>query len=342
MDRSGALSPSGMTTAPEIHGHCDPRFAKVREAFAANLRDAGEIGAGISVVVDGDPVVDLWGGRADTQGTRPWERDTLVNVYSCTKGMTALCAHRLVAEGRLDIDAPVAKYWPEFAAAGKDTLPVRWLLGHRSGLAAVRDVAARRGAVRLGCDVRGPGRRDALVDAGHGARLPRRHVRLAGGPGGASHRRPEPRHLLPRGDRPAARCRFLDRSAGGRARPRRGDEPAADAAAGRRADPPGGDHHGRPAGAGGARLHEPGHAGDGCEQRRLAHRGDSGRERPCDGPGAGPHLRGACAGRCAGRRPRARSGRHRALSRGAVVRGRPRVAHHHPLRAWLHAAAGSA
>ena len=138
MDRSGALSPSGMTTAPEIHGHCDPRFAKVREAFAANLRDAGEIGAGISVVVDGDPVVDLWGGRADTQGTRPWERDTLVNVYSCTKGMTALCAHRLVAEGRLDIDAPVAKYWPEFAAAGKDTLPVRWLLGHRSGLAAVR------------------------------------------------------------------------------------------------------------------------------------------------------------------------------------------------------------
>jgi len=114
-----------MTPPLDIHGHCDPRFAAVRAVFAANFRDHGEIGAAVAVMVDGDPVVDLWGGHADVGRTRPWNRDTLVNVYSCTKGMTALCAHRLVSEGRLDLDAPVARYWPEFAAAGKETLPVR-------------------------------------------------------------------------------------------------------------------------------------------------------------------------------------------------------------------------
>ena len=83
-------------------------------------------------------VVDLWGGHHDRARTRPWQRDTLVNVYSTTKGVTALCAHRLVDEGRLDLDAPVAKYWPEFAQAGKGAIPVRWLLSHRAGLPAVR------------------------------------------------------------------------------------------------------------------------------------------------------------------------------------------------------------
>jgi len=75
--------------------------------------------------------VDLWGGYADKKKTRPWIRDTLVNVYSTTKGLTAICAHRLVDEGKLDIDAPVAKYWPEFAQAGKEKLPVRYLLTAR-------------------------------------------------------------------------------------------------------------------------------------------------------------------------------------------------------------------
>jgi CubicO group peptidase (beta-lactamase class C family) len=104
------------------------------------MRTADELGAAVAVVVDGEPVVDLWGGHADLMRTRPWERDTFVNVYSCTKGMTALCAHRLVMEGRLDVDAPVARYWPEFAQAGKAEIPVRWLLGHRAGLAAVREL----------------------------------------------------------------------------------------------------------------------------------------------------------------------------------------------------------
>jgi CubicO group peptidase (beta-lactamase class C family) len=129
-----------MSKLPEVQGECHPRFQAVRDAFARNLRDQDEIGAAVTVIVDGEPVVDLWGGHADLDRTQPWARNTLVNVYSCTKGMTALCAHRLVSEGRLDLDAPVSRYWPEFAAADKAALPVRWLLGHRAGLAAIRKV----------------------------------------------------------------------------------------------------------------------------------------------------------------------------------------------------------
>jgi CubicO group peptidase (beta-lactamase class C family) len=92
------------------------------------------VGAAVSVTVDGATVVDLWAGYADGQRSRPWERDTIVNVYSTTKGMTALCAHILVDRDLLDVDEPVATYWPEFAQAGKEAIPVRWLLTHRAGL----------------------------------------------------------------------------------------------------------------------------------------------------------------------------------------------------------------
>jgi CubicO group peptidase (beta-lactamase class C family) len=121
-----------------IHGTCDPRFTRVRQAFAEGFRSRDEVGAAVAVCLDGEAVIDLWAGFADQEKTKPWQRDTLVNVYSTTKGMTALCAHRLVEEGRLDLDAPVARYWPEFAEAGKADLPVRFLLGHRAGLPAVR------------------------------------------------------------------------------------------------------------------------------------------------------------------------------------------------------------
>ncbi|WP_411149815.1 serine hydrolase domain-containing protein [Streptomyces sp. A30] len=122
-----------------IHGHCDERFGAVRTAFEENFRDRGELGAAVTVVVDGETVVDLWGGWSDAAGTRPWERDTLVNVWSTTKGPVALCAHILADRGLLDFDAPVAVYWPEFAAAGKEKVLVRHLLSHRAGLAGLRE-----------------------------------------------------------------------------------------------------------------------------------------------------------------------------------------------------------
>ncbi|MEV2214106.1 serine hydrolase domain-containing protein [Streptomyces sp. NPDC050997] len=123
----------------EVHGHCDERFAAVRTAFEENFRDREELGAAVTVIVDGETVVDLWGGRADAAGTRPWERDTLVNVWSTTKGPVALCAHVLADRGLLDLDAPVATYWPEFAAAGKEKVLVRHLLSHRAGLSGLRE-----------------------------------------------------------------------------------------------------------------------------------------------------------------------------------------------------------
>ncbi|MEU9570977.1 serine hydrolase domain-containing protein [Streptomyces massasporeus] len=123
----------------QVHGHCDARFAAVREAFEENFRERGELGAAVAVTVGGETVVDLWGGWADAARSRPWERDTLVNVWSTTKGPVALCAHILADRGLLDLDAPVAVYWPEFAAAGKDKVLVRHLLSHRAGLAGLRE-----------------------------------------------------------------------------------------------------------------------------------------------------------------------------------------------------------
>ncbi|AQS71088.1 serine hydrolase domain-containing protein [Streptomyces pactum] len=123
----------------QVHGHCDTRFAAVRTAFEENFRDRGELGAAVAVTVGGATVVDLWGGWADAARTRPWERDTLVNVWSTSKGPTALCAHILADRGLLDLDAPVAAYWPEFAAAGKEKVLVRHLLSHRAGLSGLRE-----------------------------------------------------------------------------------------------------------------------------------------------------------------------------------------------------------
>src|SRR5262249_36268548 len=109
-----------------------------RDAFEANFANDREVGASFAATRDGALVVDLWGGHADAARTRAWERDTIVNVFSTTKAMTALCAHVLVDRGELDVDAPVVGYWPEFAGAGKATIPVRWLLSHPAGLPGLR------------------------------------------------------------------------------------------------------------------------------------------------------------------------------------------------------------
>jgi CubicO group peptidase (beta-lactamase class C family) len=123
----------------QVHGRCDARFTAVRRAFEENFRERGELGAAVAVTVGGRTVVDLWGGWADAAHTRPWDQDTLVNVWSTTKGPVALCAHILADRGLLDLDAPVAVYWPEFAAAGKEKVLVRHLLSHRAGLAGLRE-----------------------------------------------------------------------------------------------------------------------------------------------------------------------------------------------------------
>jgi CubicO group peptidase (beta-lactamase class C family) len=121
----------------QIAGQVEKRFEHVRETFRDNFVQRGELGAAVAVFVDGQPVVDLWGGVADRRTGRPWDNHTLTMVFSSTKGATALCAHILRARGQLDLDAPVARYWPEFAAAGKERLPVRMLLNHQAGLPAV-------------------------------------------------------------------------------------------------------------------------------------------------------------------------------------------------------------
>jgi len=121
----------------EIAGTVAPGFEPVRDAFEANFERWGEVGATCCIHVDGKPVVDLAGGRFAPDSERSYDADTLQVVASATKGAVAICALRLAERGELDLDAPVATYWPEFATAGKDDIPVRWLLSHRAGLPKV-------------------------------------------------------------------------------------------------------------------------------------------------------------------------------------------------------------
>ena len=107
---------------------------RFRDAFANNFEYHGDVGAAFALYQDGEKVVDIWGGVADEETGRPWEEDTLQLVFSTTKGATAACAHLLAQRGEFDFDAPVAQYWPEFKANGKENIPVRWLLSHRAGL----------------------------------------------------------------------------------------------------------------------------------------------------------------------------------------------------------------
>jgi CubicO group peptidase (beta-lactamase class C family) len=118
----------------EVSGTCDDRFEAVRETLEASLDSGSDLGASVAVVLDGELVVDLWGGWTDEARTRPWQRDTITNVWSTTKTMTFVCCLILAERGELDFDAPVATYWPEFAAEGKGRVAVRHLLSHTAGL----------------------------------------------------------------------------------------------------------------------------------------------------------------------------------------------------------------
>lgn len=126
-------------TQARVQGVAGDRFEGVRNQFQTHLDTGADIGASFCVTKNGEAVVDLWGGYADVEGTRPWEKDTIVNVYSTTKTMTALTALLLADRGELDFDAPVAKYWPEFAASGKADVKVSHLMSHSAGLSGWRE-----------------------------------------------------------------------------------------------------------------------------------------------------------------------------------------------------------
>ena len=128
------LQDSPASTNVAVKGTCDARFQKLYDFFAQNLNNGQDIGATAAVFIDGEPVVDLWGGHIDEERTQPWERDTIVNTFSTTKTMTAIAALMLVDRGELDLDAPVTKYWPEFAPLGKSGITTRMFLSHRAGL----------------------------------------------------------------------------------------------------------------------------------------------------------------------------------------------------------------
>ena len=118
----------------DVEGHWDARFAKVADALDAAISDGEEVGAAIAIDLDGETVVDVWGGHADAARTRPWTKDTIVNVWSSTKTVTSLAALMLIDRGLIDPAAPVATYWPEFGANGKQDIEVRHVLSHSSGV----------------------------------------------------------------------------------------------------------------------------------------------------------------------------------------------------------------
>jgi CubicO group peptidase (beta-lactamase class C family) len=121
----------------ELHGEAERGWGPVADAFARNFSDQGDVGAAVAVYLDGRPVVDLWAGTADVTMPREWDRATVCNIFSCTKGLMATVVNQLIAEGTVDPDAPLALYWPEFAANAKGAITVRQVLSHQAGLAAI-------------------------------------------------------------------------------------------------------------------------------------------------------------------------------------------------------------
>jgi CubicO group peptidase (beta-lactamase class C family) len=117
-----------------ISGDVEDGFGTILDTFVENFRQRGDLGSGCTIIVDGRPVVDIWGGVADARTGRPWTRDSAAVIFSCSKGILALCSYLLVQDGHLDLDAPVAAYWPEFGQQGKEKITVREALSHRAGL----------------------------------------------------------------------------------------------------------------------------------------------------------------------------------------------------------------
>ncbi len=126
-----------MTTIT-VYGDCQRQFLPLKEQFAQHFQLGLERGAALAVFIDGRCVVDLWAGTRDKEGKEPWQQDTLVNLFSTSKAVTALCVQRAIDQGFIDVEKPVSYYWPGFARAGKRDIKVAWLLNHRAGLPAVK------------------------------------------------------------------------------------------------------------------------------------------------------------------------------------------------------------
>ena len=120
-----------------VHGFVDEGYGRVLHAFVANFLEHDDLGAGCAAYVRGRVVVDLWGGIADLRTRQPWDRETAAVIFSCTKGLLAICVYILVQEGRLDLESPVAHYWPEFGQHGKESITLRSAMSHRAGLPAL-------------------------------------------------------------------------------------------------------------------------------------------------------------------------------------------------------------
>ena len=131
--------------AGRLAGSYEPEFAPVVDAFVSNFRERDEVGASLCLTVEGNSVVDVWGGTKDAKAGTPWEEDTMVVVFSSTKGAVALAAHTLVAAGELNLDAFVKHYWPEFATNGKEEVTVRMMLDHTAGVPAMREKLKDKG-----------------------------------------------------------------------------------------------------------------------------------------------------------------------------------------------------
>ena len=124
-----------MSNDIEVKGYTDPKFAPIRDVFEENFKEFNEVGASFAVFLENKFVVDIWGGYSNPEKTKQWDKDSITKVYSTNKIITAICALILVDRGLLDLDVPVARYWPEFSQSGKEKLPVRYLFSHSSGLA---------------------------------------------------------------------------------------------------------------------------------------------------------------------------------------------------------------
>ena len=195
----------------DIHGTCAARFEAVRSALARNLDSGEELGASLVVDIDGEISVDLWGGFCDQARAVPWSEHTITNVWSSTKTVTSLAALMLADRGKLDVDAPVAAYWPEFAASGKRGVLVRHLMSHSSGVSGLDQPAVVEDLYdwhKATSRMAGPG---AVVGAGHRVGLSRAQLRAPGRRTGAADQRHAAEAVRRRGDRRAARRRFPDR-----------------------------------------------------------------------------------------------------------------------------------